>query len=264
MAYNIPTQSTGDLIGATEWNRIGDAVDDIDARLGTGVTSGSSVTTQLAALNLSDSGKLAKASNLSDVANAATARTNLGVAYGTAAGTVAQGNDSRITVTQDATIGNSALGTRMTAVEGKLAAAPMQHAPGDSGTVAANNTANALTPTRSGGTSPVGVAFVAPASGRVKITWSCGITAFDTNSFALVGIQVATGGTLNAGTVVLAFSDSINCQNTGVTKENSYQGFYLVSGLTAGSTYNAILGYRNNGGAATYNRPKILVEPYTA
>lgn len=41
-------------------------------------------------------GKLAKASNLSDVADAAKSRTNLGVAYGTDAGTVAQGNDARL------------------------------------------------------------------------------------------------------------------------------------------------------------------------
>lgn len=45
------------------------------------------------------------------------ANRSFAVSYGTAAGTAAQGNDSRITVTQDATIGNSALGTRVSSLE---------------------------------------------------------------------------------------------------------------------------------------------------
>lgn len=50
----------------------------------------------VAALTTTVSGKAAKSANLSDLASASTARTNLGVAYGTTAGTVAQGNDSRL------------------------------------------------------------------------------------------------------------------------------------------------------------------------
>jgi hypothetical protein len=52
----------------------------------------------VALLVFSDSsiaGALQKASNLSDLASASTGRTNLGVAYGTTSGTVAQGNDAR-------------------------------------------------------------------------------------------------------------------------------------------------------------------------
>lgn len=45
------------------------------------------------------------------------ANRTLSPVYGTAANTVAQGNDSRITVTQDGTIGNSALGSRVSALE---------------------------------------------------------------------------------------------------------------------------------------------------
>lgn len=42
------------------------------------------------------SGDMLAANNLSDLASKPTARTNLGVAYGTTAGTVAQGNDARL------------------------------------------------------------------------------------------------------------------------------------------------------------------------
>lgn len=60
-------------------------------------------TTVQAAINELDSEKAAKASNLSDLASASTARTNLGLggaatlSVGTSAGTVAAGDDSRIT-----------------------------------------------------------------------------------------------------------------------------------------------------------------------
>ena len=60
-------------------------------------------TTVQAAINELDSEKAAKASNLSDLASASTARTNLGLggaatlSVGTTAGTVAAGDDSRLT-----------------------------------------------------------------------------------------------------------------------------------------------------------------------
>ena len=68
-------------------------------------------------------GSAQAANNLSDLASAATARTNLGLgaaatrAIGTTSGTVPDSADTRITITQDASLGNSALNSRLSTLE---------------------------------------------------------------------------------------------------------------------------------------------------
>lgn len=68
-------------------------------------------------------GDLVAANNLSDLASISTARTNIGLHgaalldVGTSSGTVAAGDDSRITITQDTSVGNAALGTRLSTQE---------------------------------------------------------------------------------------------------------------------------------------------------
>lgn len=86
----------------------------LDGRLDT-------VETDVAGLQTSVAGKLAKASNLSDLSSASAARTNLGLGgaavlnVGTAAGTVAAGDDSRVTGAAQKSANLSDLGNVATA-----------------------------------------------------------------------------------------------------------------------------------------------------
>lgn len=134
-----------------------------------------------------------------------------------------------------------------------------QSAPGNSGTVSGTTYVEART--GSGGVE-CQVALIAPPSGKVKISWSCGLTINNAAGFALMSWVFRTGATLGAGTVVQGASDSVVCQNTGLTAENSYAQFFIMTGLTAGSSYNVSAAYRTTSGhTGTFNRPKILVEP---
>lgn len=83
---------------------LGVAVEAIEAELGTNPKGGSAdVKTRIAATETVANAAAAKASNLSDLTSASSARTNLGLggaatlSVGTTAGTVAAGDDSRIT-----------------------------------------------------------------------------------------------------------------------------------------------------------------------
>lgn len=134
-----------------------------------------------------------------------------------------------------------------------------QSAPGNSGTY--SGTTYTETRTGAGGTE-CQVALVAPPSGKVKISWSCGLTISNAAGFALMSWVFRTGSTLGSGTVVQAASDSVVCQNTGLTAENSFAQFFIMTGLTPGSSYNVCGAYRTTSGhTGTFNRPKILVEP---
>ena len=89
------------IYSGTEYQRV-DAVDAVTSVAGkTGVVT-------LAAADLTDSTTTGRA--LITTTDSSTARTTLGVAYGTTAGTVAQGNDSRITGAEQSSNKNAANG----------------------------------------------------------------------------------------------------------------------------------------------------------
>lgn len=170
-----------------------------------------------------------------------------------------------VTTSSTATAQLNALSARVSAVEAVsgTGTATVLSDPGNSGTV----TSSAYVEARTGASSEAGVAFVAPASGAVKITWAAGITsAAVSGTYALASIVVRTGNAVGSGTVFRAANDNTTCQNTGVTAENTYSNFYLMTGLTPGNPYNVRLAYRvrTNGETGTFNRPKVLVEPVLA
>lgn len=115
-----------------------------------------------------------------------------------------------------------------------------------------------------------GVSFTAPTSGRVKITWRARFECQVNNSRCVVSVQVATGGTLNSGSVVSAYDDESAIETVqspaatttpAETRMHASQ-FRMLSGLTPGNTYNAVTGHKafNATGGNMYSRG-ILVEP---
>lgn len=105
----------------------------------------------------------------------------------------------------------------------------------------------------SSGSAVTGAAFIAPTSGTVIVLWSCRINA-DTggaNHRALCSVQVASGAAIGSGSVVSAASDD-SAIETPETASGGTIGqsrlstcmFRVVSGLTAGSTYNAVVQFK--------------------
>lgn len=116
-----------------------------------------------------------------------------------------------------------------------------------------------------GATTPVGVPFVAPPSGRVRIDWSAAVRNSGASGITLCAIRVGTGSSLAAGTAILDpvptnDGDLWAIQATG-TDDTQASMYYPLSGLTAGNVYNAVLAYRINTGTGTISRVAITATP---
>jgi hypothetical protein len=109
--------------------------------------------------------------------------------------------------------------------------------------------------------SKVGVAFVAPTSGQV-IVHQAGRLANDTGTgFTVQGFTIREGGSLGAGDTVLAAADSRSLLVLGTDLVTAGKTL-LVTGLTPGSAYNAVLSYRRvTAGNASIDRRLLLVRP---
>lgn len=94
------------------------------------------------------------------------------------------------------------------------------------------------------GSTVVGIDFVAPTSGRVMVHWSAQFEP-NTANRVRVGTAVYTGGVVGSGTVVSAASDDDSLISADVAGQDSGIGrARLVSGLTPGDTYNAVIEFR--------------------
>lgn len=97
-----------------------------------------------------------------------------------------------------------------------------------------------------GGTT-VGVAFRAPTSGSVLLMWTArGRLNATAGERVLVSAEVRTGSTVGSGTVIDAAVDDSSVEWGQATNDRLSAGHQrVVTGLTAGTTYNVSLWHRN-------------------
>lgn len=119
-------------------------------------------------------------------------------------------------------------------------------------------TSGTYTATLTGGTA-CGVVFVAPPSGKVTIFNNSGMLNSGI-SYCFCAIQIRTGGSIGSGTLVLTASDDESIYFLG-SNDIRHSMSRLMTGLTAGSTYNVQQLFRVTGGTGTFNRKHLVVQP---
>lgn len=109
-----------------------------------------------------------------------------------------------------------------------------------------------------------GTSFLAPTSGKVMIT----VNARCGNNTGTAGTEVAPvvreGGTVGAGTVVLAGSSANAARHatgTAIAQGTRCGVSVPLAGLTPGSTYNVRLEHRVSGGSGTISSRTVTVDP---
>lgn len=119
------------------------------------------------------------------------------------------------------------------------------------------------------GSPVVGLTFVAPPSGMVHVTVSGLINSATDTVRAELGWELREGGTIGSGTVVMAASvdralAGSHAVNTSATASiGGSHRFPVLSGLTAGSTYNVRTMHRvqPTAGTGNINYRSLTVEP---
>ena len=194
MAYtSFPADAvvSGTPVSTTKFGNIAKAnLDDHESRLATvetRTTDASTGNTQLGTrMTAVESGKVATSRTLTAGTGLTgggdlSANRTFAVSYGTTSGTAVQGNDTRVTITQDATKGNNALDTRVSALES---------APGSVTGPVAEVTINANSATASGTGKVIwadtgGIALVSGAKYRVSFDTGYDVSAVSTAVFEL-------------------------------------------------------------------------------
>jgi hypothetical protein len=130
-------------------------------------------------------------------------------------------------------------------------------ASGDTQNTSGTTTSTTYTATLTGGTA-CGIAFTAPASGKVEIFNNCALVNSGA-SHALCTIRVRTGATIGSGADVVAAADANAIYHVG-TNELRFGNSYLLTGLTAGSSYNVQQLFRVTGGTGTFLNKSLIVQ----
>jgi hypothetical protein len=129
-----------------------------------------------------------------------------------------------------------------------------------SATQATDETAFAST-TFAPGAAPCGVTFVAPTSGQVLVEWSARFESNSTNH-TLISVVVRAGGVIGSGSEASAAADGSSIEFAAGADVNVQDGTHrFVSGLTAGSTYNAQVEMRVTASTADIFDRRVTVIP---
>ena len=108
----------------------------------------------------------------------------------------------------------------------------------------------------------VGIAFVAPTSGRVLINLRA-VMLMDVGTVGKASFRVGTGATIGAGTVIQAAGDATGISSFANTSSPEFGSQFLVSGLVAGDTYNVQMEHRRVSGAGNtiFGNRQVTVIP---
>lgn len=113
------------------------------------------------------------------------------------------------------------------------------------------------TATLTGGTA-CGIAFIAPASGKVLIHNNSRIFNSGAN-LSLCSIHVRNGASIGSGTDFLTANDAHAVAFFGSTDDRRGCAV-LVSGLTPGNNYNVQQSFKTTGGTANFSNKSLIVE----
>lgn len=113
------------------------------------------------------------------------------------------------------------------------------------------------------GSPAVGVSFMACTTGRATIQWNGFLdNATSGTGQTYLSWRLGTGSTVGGGTEVLAADDTRCLLMTGVDQLRNGAS-YLVTGLTAGSTYNVQLRHKRITGTGDITWRHVIVAPAT-
>lgn len=139
--------------------------------------------------------------------------------------------------------------------------------PPATGAVSGDDEAGFTTTSYTQGTTVVGAAFVAPTSGRVLVLWHARFEHNTASSRSVVSVSVRTGATVGAGTVVSGAADdsALECpQGAGGPDTRISAGMWrIVSGLTPGDDYNAVVEHHAYAGNGDIFARSVAVVPLT-
>jgi len=130
----------------------------------------------------------------------------------------------------------------------------------DTEATSGTTTSTTFVETLTGGTT-CAVVFTAPTSGRVLVHSNVRISNSGANE-GFAGFVVRTGATPGSGTVVLAAADALAILHNGTTAQRAGIS-ELVSGLTAGDSYNVQQAFRVGAGTGTFRDKTLTVVPTT-